>query len=260
MNQAQMGLYHREWAKVRRALRGLGRSPQEADAERHALHVRALGEDKSSRLLTNGEFDAVLSAFRAISQPGNLQTQLDLQRMAATRELVTLRHYLGALAQTDAHAERIAAQMNLHGRIGQPAEEDRAYVRDAAGEKVMFDYADTRNGEPRRRGLTLDDLAAPELRKLVIAVKKECRREWRTKVDLLNAIGAVCRSAGFDGRAAGPAICAALNVPPGTPLDLEDWNYETLLVALAALRTCAAPAAAAVEEEEEPAELENCPY
>lgn len=67
MTKAQTQLYFREWAAVRKA---------QPDADRHALHVAALGEDKSSKAFSNLDFDKVLQVFRAISRPGDLNAQL----------------------------------------------------------------------------------------------------------------------------------------------------------------------------------------
>lgn len=72
MTPRQTQLYFREWAAVRKA---------KPDADRHALHIEALGRDKSSKKFSNSDFDRVLKVFRAISQPDNLNAQLrqDLQ-------------------------------------------------------------------------------------------------------------------------------------------------------------------------------------
>lgn len=91
MTAAQLRLYRREWAACRQVLRGLGRTPSEADAERHAIHVRALGRDKSSLVFTNSEFDQVLSVFRSYTRSDDLGEQLRLQdqpeqRLAGMRE------------------------------------------------------------------------------------------------------------------------------------------------------------------------------
>lgn len=91
MNEAQLRLYRREWGACRKVLRGLGRDAAQADAERHAIHVRALGRDKSSLELTNAEFDKVLAVFRSYSRADDLDEQLRLidqpeQRLAGMRE------------------------------------------------------------------------------------------------------------------------------------------------------------------------------
>lgn len=67
MTSKQENLYWREWAAVRAV---------KPETDRHACHVRALGHDKSHLDFSNKDFDAVLSVFRSISEPDNLQAQL----------------------------------------------------------------------------------------------------------------------------------------------------------------------------------------
>lgn len=74
MTPAQKTLYWREWAAVTASLKARG-LPY-GDEARHALHVKALGRDRSMKVLTNAEFDKVLGAFRSISQPDDLDAQL----------------------------------------------------------------------------------------------------------------------------------------------------------------------------------------
>lgn len=74
MSPAQTALYWREWGACSRALRARGR-PAGNDA-RHALQCKALGHPRSSKTLTNAEFDKVLAAFRAESRPDDLNAQL----------------------------------------------------------------------------------------------------------------------------------------------------------------------------------------
>jgi len=61
-------LYWREWAAVRRADRG---------ADRHALHVKALGYDKSHVRFNDLDFSKVLNAFREVSKPADLLSQIE---------------------------------------------------------------------------------------------------------------------------------------------------------------------------------------
>lgn len=77
MNAAQKKLYFFEWARARDWFAAHGVTGPALDAKRHALHVKALGHDKSSKAFTNGDLDAVLAAFRAVYDGGNLQAQLD---------------------------------------------------------------------------------------------------------------------------------------------------------------------------------------
>lgn len=90
MSPAQLPLYWREWGNVRRALVAAGRTPAEADAQRHRIHIEQLGRDVSSKRLTNAQLDSVLAGFRAYSRPDDLMAQLRLidqpeQRLAAYR-------------------------------------------------------------------------------------------------------------------------------------------------------------------------------
>lgn len=81
MTPAQRVLYFREWGLARKA---------RPDADRHALHVEALGMDKSSKRFTNRDLDRVLAVFRAISRPDDVDAQLRQQAMERTRALYTI--------------------------------------------------------------------------------------------------------------------------------------------------------------------------
>lgn len=85
MTKAQNRLYWREWAKTRRALIGHGRTKAEADQERHLLHEKALGYDKSHLDFTNTEFDKILGVFRSWSSPADLNAQMRQQDQPAKR-------------------------------------------------------------------------------------------------------------------------------------------------------------------------------
>lgn len=78
MTQKQDSLYWREWAAARRAW---------PDADRHELHVQALGVDKSHKLFTNADFDKVLGAFRAVSNRSSLNAQVKQIQQPKTRLL-----------------------------------------------------------------------------------------------------------------------------------------------------------------------------
>ena len=66
MTKSQTAKYWREWAKVRRLLVDLGEfSKEDADQERHQIHLRALGQDKSSKALTNRDLDAIFDHFES---------------------------------------------------------------------------------------------------------------------------------------------------------------------------------------------------
>jgi hypothetical protein len=76
MTAAQKSLYWREWAACKKALTRHGYGSDELEAQRHRLHIEALGTDKSSKSLTNADLDAILAIFRAYSRPADLSEQL----------------------------------------------------------------------------------------------------------------------------------------------------------------------------------------
>jgi hypothetical protein len=76
MTPAQNSLYWREWGKTRARLISYGFTSQQAASKRHALHVKALGKDRSHASFTNADFDKVLGVFRAIHDDANLDAQL----------------------------------------------------------------------------------------------------------------------------------------------------------------------------------------
>jgi hypothetical protein len=85
MTPKQKALYWREWAAVRRVC---------PEADRHTIHVVAFGRDKSSKHINSrGDFDRILSAFRAISQSSNLNAQVRLENMPRTRALHTINSF-----------------------------------------------------------------------------------------------------------------------------------------------------------------------
>lgn len=244
INAKQLSFYRVLWSQANRLIVArTGMSAKDAEAERHAIHVRALGFDKSSTELTNADFDKVKAAFLAIIKPGDMEAQIAQAAMPQTRRLVTLRHYLAAIGRPEEYAEAIARRMNKKGRIGQPWKEDRAYARGAAtkreprGQKVFFDYAHTVGGEPVRKDLALEDLTADELEKVIVALKREAKRIWPKKDDLLAHLNELCAAEDFDARAAMGVIKNALNMPPGAVLYPDLMDYERLLVVLSALKS-----------------------
>lgn len=81
MTPAQTTLYFREWNNVRERCKAEGW----VLPDRHQLHVRALGKDKSSKLFTNPDLDKVLAVFRSFSQPASVNAQVRQERMPRTR-------------------------------------------------------------------------------------------------------------------------------------------------------------------------------
>ncbi|MCX6922705.1 MAG: hypothetical protein NT154_05745 [Verrucomicrobia bacterium] len=86
MTALQNSLYFREWGRVRVACKQQGFPVP----DRHSLHVKGLGHDKSHLDFTNEDFDLVLAEFRALSQPANLAAQLRQQDQPRRRLLYTI--------------------------------------------------------------------------------------------------------------------------------------------------------------------------
>ena len=100
MTTSQNNLYFREWGRVRAVCKQQGFPVP----DRHSIHVKALGQDKSHLDFTNDDFDRVLAEFRALSQPDNLAAQLRQQDMPRRRLLYSIRRladepYWRAIAQ-----------------------------------------------------------------------------------------------------------------------------------------------------------------
>jgi hypothetical protein len=67
INKAQLGMYRGVWARVRKALVEMGDfNAADAEAERKAIQIEAIGSDKSSKDFTNSELNKVLDAFGKI--------------------------------------------------------------------------------------------------------------------------------------------------------------------------------------------------
>ena len=100
MTALQNSLYFREWGSVRTACKQQGFPIP----DRHSLHVKALGQDKSHLQFSNEDFDLVLAQFRALSQPENLAAQLRQQDMPRRRLMYSIarlapEHYWRAIAR-----------------------------------------------------------------------------------------------------------------------------------------------------------------
>lgn len=151
MTEPQLRLYRAEWGKARKALRARGWAPALADAERKAIHVRVLGEDVSSLLLNNRQLDLVLGAFRAISSPAALAPQLDEADQPCRRRRWLIAKLCEELGHGGDYAQAVAVSMNREGKLGK---------------RGVFD---------------LDELNEDELDKIIVALKKQVRREGKKK-------------------------------------------------------------------------------
>lgn len=92
MTPAQTALYFYQWGLARDWFLAQGLDSKQVDAKRHALHVKALGRDKSSKDFTNADLDKVIAAFKAVHDGGNLDAQLaQLDQPEKRREMLTSR-------------------------------------------------------------------------------------------------------------------------------------------------------------------------
>jgi len=177
MTEKQEKLYWREWAAVRAAW---------PDANRHELHARALGADKSHKVFSNADFDRVLGVFRAVSHPTDVEAQLRQLRQVRTRliwkitvEQVALlsvfmvgehdverqaaaENYVLSVLRDRFHTERIESLTHGHGeQVGQ-----LEMLRDTIAGRI--------NELRKKRGLTGHELAQLAGQKCAC---KECSRQ-----------------------------------------------------------------------------------
>jgi len=87
MTARQNSFYFREWGSVRAACKAHGWPVP----DRHELHVRALGYDRSHLDFSNEDLDKVLAEFRAISRPDDLAGQLRQRDQPRLRLLYRIR-------------------------------------------------------------------------------------------------------------------------------------------------------------------------
>lgn len=94
MTPKQNALYFREWGALSRRCKAEGWTLP----DRHELHARALGADKSHLAFTNADFDKVLGVFRCYSQAENVNGQLRQMAQPTTRKMGRLEITLRCLA------------------------------------------------------------------------------------------------------------------------------------------------------------------
>jgi hypothetical protein len=148
LTRAQNNLYWREWSAAKRALMP-GRdtwTKHEENERRHLAHVHALGHDKSHLDFTNDDFDKVLGELRAISKPGDLNAQLRQVRGAHRRARYAL--------------DQLIRELGV----------DRNYV-EAIIDQMAFLHPSSFSPHP-----SLDSLTEPELKKVIIALRKQVKR------------------------------------------------------------------------------------
>lgn len=175
MTRPQISLYWREWSAVRKA------DPQ---ADRHALHEKALGFDKSHQDLTNKEFDLILGAFRAVSKRTALAPQLRAQRQPKERML----YLVGQLCERLAlYVEDVASYV---------AQITSARVSVSADGQWSLEDADDRPRFRRKANGDLVELPS-ELKQIVMTLSARLNTHraaaGHSIHDMLIAVGHPCR-------------------------------------------------------------------
>jgi hypothetical protein len=173
------------------------------EADRHGTH-RQLGLAESHTDWSNAEFDQWKGHCLAKAQPGNFRAQVQQLKMPEIRRRVFIDYLLAALGKTEDYAEAILSQMNRHGAQGGPL-------------------------------LTLETATEDALEDVMIALKKECRRHWRTKDNLLGELMLIVERNDFDPEHTQAAVMKAL-CWRSLPRDLAKLYYEPLLIVLSVLR------------------------
>jgi hypothetical protein len=134
--------YWQEWSKARRVDPAL---------DRHALHISALGYDKSHGEFTNEEFETVIAEFLCISEPENLDAQLRLLKQPKVRLIYRITRlapeaYLQTLLQdrwktsnlmdlsvSDLHQLRNTLKARSNALRRKPEQEERPQMPEAVG-------------------------------------------------------------------------------------------------------------------------------
>lgn len=164
LTRNQNALYWREWSAVKSVLMP-GRSTWTKDEEtqrRHALHIQAIGDEKSHVDFDNEDFDHVLGAFRAISRPTDLNAQLHALNGQKTRLLFGIRRSAISIGVNEPYVAGIVRTMNAEGKLGS-AELEELHPKDLV--KVMIALRKHQARPARRR----------EERRHVATSSKVCR-------------------------------------------------------------------------------------
>lgn len=178
--------------------------------DRHALHAE-LALPKSHTEWTHAHFDTFKAHALAVTRaelPGD---------ESAKRGRHALDTLLAALGEGEDYAETIVFRMNKGGKLG-------------------------------GKGVTLGSLTGAQIRGVVIALDRECKRRFPTREALIAEIHGQAAGAQLDEAALQGRLCAVLRLA-AVP-QLADLGIDRLRIALATVRRMAgtaAPAAPAAE-------------
>ncbi len=153
-SKAQLGFYWGLWRQVEARLVKGGFTAEQVEEKRHAVHVEALGYDKSSSKLGRDEFTRVRRKFEALLVGEDLNTQLGIDRAPEELRVESIRRVLTAMGKDEGYVLVIARRIFGDGR-------------------------------PE---LLLEDLTAEELDVVFQKLKDRARAVWPTTEDLRRVI------------------------------------------------------------------------
>lgn len=169
MSPKQKALYWTSWQAAKRA-------GQLADPDRHRLMFEALGYAASSKSLTNDEFDKVLGAFRAISQPTNLRAQVRQIDQPRTRLLHRIRDQFACLSLFVEHPSKYVAAILRDRFKASEIEALRHVAQTCAGTAQALNHTDSVCSSPDS-GLSTQDSELVCLRNTLARCLSSFRRK-----------------------------------------------------------------------------------
>ncbi len=188
MTAKQNSLYWRAWAGAKRAA-------SLEDSDRHALHVRALGSDKSHADFSERDFDLVLAEFRALSDPTNLTDQV----AALNQPLIRLRFRIRKEASPEyiktLLAERFAWAVWLRNTYPKHA----GWTMKAAPPDILSEFRESHSAP------ILEDLKEEELTQLrnTLAARAAAKRREHRRITRHRRAGGPCQVVGANARPTG---------------------------------------------------------
>lgn len=210
INHGQQMRYFVEWGKAKKVLRET-MSATEAEAQRHAIHVQALGRDKSSSDFTNDDLDKVLAAFKAISNRAGFREQMEQADQPAKRARFKVTELMSALGMDELGLQRMINARHEAGRL----------VTVGSAAAASFEM-----------------LGVEDLEHLALILKERCRAKWPRKGDLLTEIRLMRMECDFDEPTAIETVSNAL----GSAVSFERFealDYDNLLKVVGALKNMA---------------------
>jgi hypothetical protein len=205
INRGQRMRYFIEWGKAKKVLMRT-MSAKDAEAQRHAIHVKVLGRDKSSYDLTNDDLDKLLGAFLAISNSAGFTEQVEKADQPAKRGRFKVTELMAALGMDDLGLQRMITARHEAGKL--------VTVQSAAA-------------------ASFEILGPDDLERLALDLVGKCRKRWATKGDLLTEVRVLRMTADLDEETARETVEEAFG---RKVKDFNKLDYEQLLKVVGAMR------------------------